>query len=687
MTIRRLESLGSLYRLEESFAGGEAMVHKAWDVDGDRPVAIKIPNEIVRSNERWLQRFEREARVLAALEHPNVRKVHHYYEPGVLDEGCYLICEWMDQTLADRIAAGPVEWETATTVLSRILAGIDAIHGAEGEGLVHRDVKPENVFVSVDLSEVKVGDLDVAAPEGVQQTTRITPRYTAPEFFREGASIDRRADLYSVGVLAYELFLGEEGARAAFPEIYEGAPDTRTQEMRWLNWHLDPERRPIPLHELPGSGVPESVSRVIERLLRKDPDERFASAAEAQAALDGAESDSSPAAAPFRLMDLDQRGRKPRREKRKKKAKKRPEAPVKRSVSTRVAAAVVGCVALLGAIAVLYFPRSAGDEIAARNARATAMAAREAALAAGADGDPPIAELALGNDRGATGDGAFGERAYDVATQRYFAARDFYEQARQLALARAEPEIVLGIARLGSEPDEVDAALALCKDAGANCARADYASETPRDVALEPFEMDRFEVTNEAYARFTDATGHVTTAERRGFSYRALGGHSVLTPGASWRSPEGPGSDHRERPDHPVVHVSAADAEAYCSWAGGRLPSEDEWEYTARGAARRVWPWGDVWEAGRLGESRGAGTAPVGAFANGATPDGIHDLAGNVWEWTASDLDGDRVLKGGSWVERNPANLRAAAGRLSDPAASHADDGFRCVRDLEAWPA
>jgi formylglycine-generating enzyme len=206
-----------------------------------------------------------------------------------------------------------------------------------------------------------------------------------------------------------------------------------------------------------------------------------------------------------------------------------------------------------------------------------------------------------------------------------------------------------------------------------------YPDEAPaRVVAVDRFRLARTQVTNAQFAAFADATGYATVAERPldpaefpgappenlqpgSMVFRRTAGPVDLrhlsqwwawTPGASWRHPDGPGSSTDGREDHPVVHVAHEDAVAYAAWAGGRLPTEAEWELAARGGLdEAAYVWGDEPEpaGARLanywhGEfpwraAPGYGsTAPVGSFpANGY---GLFDMAGNVWEWTSDWYQG-----------------------------------------------
>ncbi len=220
--------------------------------------------------------------------------------------------------------------------------------------------------------------------------------------------------------------------------------------------------------------------------------------------------------------------------------------------------------------------------------------------------------------------------------------------------------------------------------------------ETPRAVTVTPFRLMRFEVTNTVFAAFVAETGHVTDPARRGFGY-VWPGHWVKVEGADWRHPSGPAADLIGREQHPVVQVSWRDAGAFCRHHGLRLPTEEEWEFAARGTDGRRFPWGDAppEEDGKRRANFGTveccsadmsdgfhTTAPVGSYDTGVSPFGLHDMAGNVWEWTASiDAEtGKYVIRGGGWGN-NPYCLRASYRHKNPPDIGLDMVGFRCAGD------
>jgi formylglycine-generating enzyme len=236
-------------------------------------------------------------------------------------------------------------------------------------------------------------------------------------------------------------------------------------------------------------------------------------------------------------------------------------------------------------------------------------------------------------------------------------------------------------------------------------------------VTLRPFYLDAFEVTNRQFAAFVKDTGYVTAAEKWGWSgvFDPKSGEWSAVDGAQWRHPEGPGSSIDGKDDYPVVQVCWDDAQAYCRWAGKRLPTEAEWELAARGGLEgKQYAWGDelrpggkllanYWQGPFPSKDRAedgyAGIAPVGRFpANGY---GLHDMAGNVWEWVEDRFSdtyyarspkndprgpgsgGERVIRGGSFLcaENFCTGYRAAARNKNTPDSATNHMGFRCAQD------
>ncbi len=224
-------------------------------------------------------------------------------------------------------------------------------------------------------------------------------------------------------------------------------------------------------------------------------------------------------------------------------------------------------------------------------------------------------------------------------------------------------------------------------------------NEVLRSIGLPAFRIMRFEVTNAQFRSFLEESGYRTDVERHGEGYSWWRRWESVA-GADWRHPQGPESSIEDKPDHPVVQVSAQDADAFCRHYGLRLPSDEEWEYSARGGDGRRFPWGDnppssptekLANAGSIaccGPDDGDGyarTAPVGSFPAGRSPFGLFDMAGNVWEWTSSSFPGkpsERALRGGGWGN-NPYCLRTAYRHGNPPDIGLDMVGFRCADDLE----
>ncbi len=215
-----------------------------------------------------------------------------------------------------------------------------------------------------------------------------------------------------------------------------------------------------------------------------------------------------------------------------------------------------------------------------------------------------------------------------------------------------------------------------------------YDSERKRGAAhLPAYEITRTPITNRHYAAFVRATGHSAPGvdPKTWASYRLIHPYSS-TRRHAWVGAKPP----KGRLDHPVVLVSIADARAYAIWLSKRsgrtwrLPTELEWEKAARGADGRYFPWGNRFDPARLNShDRGRfDTVPVGRFKSGASPYGVLDMAGQVFEWTSTQAGHSGFLvKGGSWDDKGCGICRAAARHGRPATIKHILIGFRLVRE------
>jgi formylglycine-generating enzyme len=243
----------------------------------------------------------------------------------------------------------------------------------------------------------------------------------------------------------------------------------------------------------------------------------------------------------------------------------------------------------------------------------------------------------------------------------------------------------------GSSFEQNKAAFKACRKHDRSCKLWWFSDEYPlKLVTIDSYLIDIYEVTNEKYLEFVKATGHPPALD-----------DSCSTDGCwegnLWKGSTFPSVIRNQ----PVTQVSWYDAEAYCKWRGKRLPTEAEWEKAARGPSGSVYPWGTGFPRGRATFKRkwkGLYTMTnVGTYPTGVSVYGVHDMAGNVWEWVSDWYsrtyythgskdnpqgyeDGEfKSLRGGSWVNFADS-LRSAFRRWSRPDVKFNDTGFRCAK-------
>ncbi|MBV8881137.1 MAG: protein kinase [Planctomycetaceae bacterium] len=260
--------------LEMLGQGGMGVVYKAKQKNLDRLVALKVLSPHLSEDREFVERFTREAKALAQLNHPNIVGI---YDSGIHDRVPYLVMEYVDGTPLRTLLASPKL--TPDRVLEVIPQICDALHYAHAHGVVHRDIKPENILVDR-KGKVKIADFGIAKLASVDET-RITktgyvmgsPHYMAPEQMRNSGQVDHRADIYSLGVVFYEMLTGELPLGRFKPPSEKSAADRR----------LDP---------------------VVLKSLEREPEDRWQTADEVKSRVLRLEDEAAPRTRPGRMLGL-----------------------------------------------------------------------------------------------------------------------------------------------------------------------------------------------------------------------------------------------------------------------------------------------------------------------------------------------------------------------------------------------
>ena len=279
------ENVGPYRIVEQLGQGGMATVFKAYHANLDRYVAIKVLHPAFNQDPNFEARFQREAQVVAKLEHPNIVPVYDYAEH---DKRPYLIMKFVEgDTLKARMDKGPLTSDEITKIVDAVGSGLSYAHK---QGVLHRDIKPSNVLLAED-DRIYIADFGLARMAQAGESTLSsdmmlgTPQYISPEQAMGKSDLDKRTDLYSFGVMLYEMVVGK-------------VPFSADTPFSIIHDHI---YSPLPLPRTVNPEVPESVERVLLKALAKEPDDRFGDAVDLIAAFKSAWSE---AGVPMQGSDL-----------------------------------------------------------------------------------------------------------------------------------------------------------------------------------------------------------------------------------------------------------------------------------------------------------------------------------------------------------------------------------------------
>ena len=260
------------YEIREKIGvGGQAIVYKGYEAMLDRYVAIKQISSHLAEDVKFLERFRREAQILAKLgaEQPAIVTIHELLED---ERGLFIVMEYVEGRRLEAIlddTGGAIEPKAALQILWRLAAALNAVHIS---GIIHRDLKPSNIIIGEGL-RATITDFGVAASVSGQTSMVLgTTKYMAPELF-EGGDVDGRSDMYSLGFVAYEMLAGRSKFNEVFVDIVR---DKHSEALRWMKWHGNETVQAPPLHEI-NPHVPVVLSNIVARMMAKDLSRRFES--------------------------------------------------------------------------------------------------------------------------------------------------------------------------------------------------------------------------------------------------------------------------------------------------------------------------------------------------------------------------------------------------------------------------
>lgn len=610
--------------------GGFGSVWMATSSEGTT-VALKLLNPQALDNQKVVKKFFHEAMILAKLDHPNITKLLEFFPDG---DNYAIVMEYVEGIELKKLLQQQKGLLPFNHAYKIAMQSLDAFQYAHEHGILHRDIKPANIMINKN-GDAKIMDFGIAKMGTTAShdtaASMLSVHYTPPERFDKSREIDQRSDIYSLGLVFYEMFAG----RRAF-----SATETSQIMFSHLNEIPEPPSKYAP-------NLPPQISKAIFKALEKDPEDRFTDFKAFKQAIqvDHAEIDDATSLVGLETAMADatidvgavEKPAPP-------KIAKAPAAAEKKKPPMAMIAAIIAFVLIAGGVGGYFFLKKGPTGTDQTTAETPTTAAPENKSAAA----PKV------------GPGQKNARGFNEV-----------KNQKDVSIMVAIPA---GEFTMGSDK---------------------YSAERPvQKINLDSYYIDKYLVTNEKFAKFVEESKYKTDAEKEGAGNVRIGRRWKKVDGASWKKPDGlTAIDGKE--NHPVSQVSYNDASAYCKWAQKDLPTEAQWEKAARGLDGNEYPWGnsDPNDTSANFDNIVGTTTPVTEYEKGQSVYGVQDMAGNVYQWckdwygtaeraaknpTGPKEGKERVIKGGSFIE-GMESLRSANRDRYEPNYSSFLFGFRCT--------
>jgi len=656
-------------------AGGMGEVYLAEDTKLDRKVALKfLPLQLCQDAE-CRARFAREAQAVAKLSHPNIVTIHEVSE---FQGRPFFAMEFVEgHSLRELIRSNELPLERVIDLISQICDGLYKAHSA---GVVHRDIKPANILIDSD-GRPKIADFGLATIKGSEHLTKAgstlgTAAYMSPEQAR-GQEIDSRTDLWSLGVMMYEILAGE-------------LPFRGEHEQTLIYSILHEEPKPL---EITKAVTMLDVQPIISRLLKKDPQSRYSSASDVLRDLQMyKQSLRPPDSGHFDLKSLMRLARKP-----------------KVAVSAAFAVITVSC------LGVWFFDHQAKINVAKREL----LPRVEQLVESGLYNYFEAYRVALEAKRYLPDDSTLSDllsqivKRVSIKTEPPGAKvymKEYKTPESEWEYLGVTPldsiEVPIGLFRWKMERDGYETVYAAVPTYGMSAKVGELSipdlfvrtldrsgsipagmvrvtgTQAGASTEVEDFFIDQYEVTNRQFKEFVDGGGYLRkehwkeefTKDGRRLQWEEAIKEFVDQTGrpgpATWQA----GSYLEGQEDYPVSGVSWYEASAYAEFVGKKLPTAAHWRL-AVGSTTLLLTRGYYTFMAPMSNFKGEGPVKVGSYL-GMTSYGAYDMAGNVREWCWNEAPQGRVVRGGAW---NDATYMFGSLSQAIPLDRSPKNGFRCV--------